>query len=102
MWGQVAASFALPPEHGRTLVGLVAGLILGAVVGFGMALVAMSVDGQIPQHQDGTYGMSEMLVCLPLGALVGTMPGAVSGERGRRTRTTRARLVPRRSRWTGS
>jgi hypothetical protein len=54
------------------LVGASAGLILGAFAGFGMALAAMSLG---PPRSDGTYGMREMLVCLPAGALLGLAAG---------------------------
>ncbi|WP_158811155.1 hypothetical protein [Beijerinckia sp. L45] len=54
------------------VVGALIGLIVGAAVGFGVALAAMSAG---PQRSDGTYGMREMLVCLPAGILFGLAAG---------------------------
>jgi len=53
------------------LVGGSLGLVLGVVLGFVVALVAMTFD----PRSDGTYGMREMVVCLPAGALVGLAAG---------------------------
>jgi hypothetical protein len=47
-----------------------AGLVIGALVGFGVALIAMSFS---PSRADGTFGMREMIVCLPSGALLGLL-----------------------------
>jgi hypothetical protein len=47
-----------------------AGLVIGALLGFGAALIAMSFS---PSRTDGTFGMREMIVCLPSGALLGLL-----------------------------
>ena len=60
-----------------TLIFAVVGLIVGAVVGIGIALVTMSFD----PRWDGTYGMREMIVCLPCGALAGLAAGIAWGCR---------------------
>lgn len=59
------------------VVGAVIGLVAGIIVGVGVALVAMSFD----PRNDGTYGMREMLVCLPSGALAGLATGIAWGRR---------------------
>ena len=69
----------------RTLVGAIIGLALGVIAGFGTALVAMSFD----PRSDGTYGMREMLVCLPSGALAGLATGIAWGRRRRAQRPER-------------
>jgi hypothetical protein len=58
------------------LVGAAVGMIIGIAVGFGVALAAMSVG---PPRNDGTYGMREMLVCVPSGALLGLAAGLLWG-----------------------
>ena len=55
----------------RLLVGGSLGLVLGAALGFDVALLAMSFH---PRY-DGTFGMREMIVCLPVGALIGLIAG---------------------------
>ena len=50
-----------------------AGLIMGAIVGFIVALIAMSFG---PPRADGSFGMREMIVCLPSGALLGLLAAA--------------------------
>ena len=54
-------------------VGALAGLVIGALAGVAV----------MPLHprSDGTYGMREMLICLPCGALVGLVAGIVWGCR---------------------
>jgi hypothetical protein len=47
-----------------------AGLVIGALLGFVVALIAMSFS---PSRTDGTFGMREMIVCLPSGALLGLL-----------------------------
>jgi hypothetical protein len=47
-----------------------AGLVTGAILGFGTALIAMSFSAS---RTDGTFGMREMIVCLPSGALLGLL-----------------------------
>lgn len=54
------------------VVGAVVGPLLGAIAGFGVALVAMSLG---PPRTDGSYGMREVLICLPLGGLAGLVIG---------------------------
>jgi hypothetical protein len=49
------------------------GLVIGAIVGFGVALIAMSFG---PPRTDGSFGMREMIVCLPSGALLGLLAAA--------------------------
>ena len=61
------------------LVGGSLGLVVGAVCGFGVALVAMTFH---PRY-DGTYGMREMLVCLPSGTVIGLVAGLVWAFRTR-------------------
>lgn len=60
------------------IVGGGVGLVVGAIVGFGMAMVLMSFS---PKHNDGTDGMREVLVCLPTGALAGLIAGIWWGLR---------------------
>ncbi len=55
-----------------------AGLVVGAVLGFCAALVAMSFS---TNHNDGSYGMREVIVGLPSGALLGFAAGLVAGLR---------------------
>jgi hypothetical protein len=50
-----------------------AGLVIGAVLGFGVALIAMSFG---PNRTDGSFGMREMIVCLPSGAFLGLLAAA--------------------------
>jgi hypothetical protein len=59
-----------------TIVGALAGLVIGAVLGFGAALIAMSFS---KSHNDGSYGMREMIVCLPTGAVLGLVAGVLWG-----------------------
>lgn len=58
------------------VIGGLAGLVIGAVAGFAAALVAMSAS---QSRNDGTYGMLEMIVCLPAGAFLGLLAGLVWG-----------------------
>ena len=58
-------------------IGALTGLILGALVGLLVALAVM----QAHPRNDGTYGMREMLVCLPCGALAGLVAGIIWGCR---------------------
>ncbi|MCX8252487.1 hypothetical protein RHAL1_00389 [Beijerinckiaceae bacterium RH AL1] len=60
------------------LLGALGGIALGVVVGFAVALFVM----QFYPRYDGTFGMREMLVCLPLGALAGLIAGLVWAFRG--------------------
>lgn len=64
----------------RTLLGGLLGLAFGCGAGFGAALIAMSMSA--PRY-DGTYGMREVLVCLPAGALLGLVAGCAWGFAGR-------------------
>lgn len=48
----------------------------------------MSVNGRRAEHQDGTNGMIEMLVCVLVGALVGLVLGATPGKRDGRASAT--------------
>lgn len=57
------------------VIGALAGLVLGLAAGFGVALAVAR------PRNDGTFGMREMLVCLPCGALVGLVAGIVWGCR---------------------
>ena len=59
-----------------TMVGGMCGLTVGAGLGFAAALVAMSLE---PPRSDGTYGMREMLIALPGGALLGLLVGLAWG-----------------------
>lgn len=59
------------------VVGAIAGLALGVMAGFAVALAV----AQWHPRNDGTYGMREMLVCLPCGALAGLVAGIVWGCR---------------------
>ena len=58
------------------LVGGAAGLALGTVLGFAAALAVASV---LPNPDDSTFAMRQMVVCLPLGALVGLVAGVAWG-----------------------
>jgi hypothetical protein len=58
------------------IVGALVGLVIGAVLGFGAALIAMSFS---KSHNDGSYGMREMIVCLPSGAVLGLVAGVLWG-----------------------
>lgn len=58
------------------LVGGTCGLVVGAGLGFAAALAAMSLG---PPRNDGTYGMREMLVALPTGAVLGLLAGLAWG-----------------------
>ena len=58
------------------LVGGACGLLVGTGLGFAAALVAMSYG---PPRNDGTYGMREMLVALPIGAVLGLLAGLALG-----------------------
>jgi hypothetical protein len=58
------------------IVGALVGLVIGAVLGFGAALIAMSAS---KSHNDGSYGMREMIVCLPSGAVLGLVAGVLWG-----------------------
>ena len=53
-------------------IGGAAGLALGTVLGFAAALAVASV---LPNPEDGTFAMRQMVVCLPLGALAGLVAG---------------------------
>ena len=57
------------------IVGALAGIVLGALAGFGTALAVMPLH----PRNDGTYGMREMLVCVPCGALIGLVAGVIWG-----------------------
>lgn len=57
--------------------GGIGGAILGFIAGFGVALGVMSLLS--PPRSDGTYGMREMLVCLPIGVILGTSAGVSWG-----------------------
>lgn len=50
------------------IIGAIGGLAAGAVAGFGVALVLMSVTRQ---PGGGTFGMADVIVCVPVGAVVG-------------------------------
>ena len=54
------------------LLGGSAGLLIGAVVGF---LAALGVASLSSPRMDGSFGMREMLVCLPLGTILGGVAG---------------------------
>ena len=56
----------------RCLIGGAAGLAFGTVLGFGAALAVASV---LPNPDDGTFAMRQMVVCLPLGAVAGLVAG---------------------------
>jgi hypothetical protein len=58
------------------LVGGAAGLALGTVLGFGAALAVAAV---LPNPDDGTFAMRQLVVCLPLGAIVGLVAGIAWG-----------------------
>ena len=59
------------------LLGGAGGLVVGAVIGFGVALAFAT------PRNDGTYGMREIIVCLPIGALLGLIAGVFWGVRTR-------------------
>ncbi len=48
------------------------GFLAGAGLGFAAALAWASA---LPAPNDGTFAMREMLVCVPVGALVGAVAG---------------------------
>ncbi len=52
------------------------GLVIGLLVGFGAALFAMRFS---QPKNDGSFGMLEMLVCLPTGTLIGLASGLYWG-----------------------
>ena len=58
------------------IIGGLGGTVIGAVAGFGVALVAMSFS---QSRNDGSYGMVEVLICLPSGALIGLLVGIFWG-----------------------
>jgi len=62
----------------RVILFAIVGTFLGAVAGFGGALIAMSLG---PNRYDGSYGMREMLLCLPTGTLIGLVAGIWIGLR---------------------
>lgn len=57
------------------VVGAIGGLVLGVIAGIAVALAVM----QLHPRSDGTYGMREMLVCVPCGALIGLVAGLFWG-----------------------
>lgn len=61
---------------GVIIAGLL-GLVVGAAIGFGFALWIAK------PRNDGTFGMREMLVCLPVGALIGLAMGVWWGVKTR-------------------
>jgi hypothetical protein len=58
------------------LAGGSAGAVGGAALGFGVALVAMSVT---KSRNDGTYGMVQMMFCVPGGVILGLITGIIVG-----------------------
>ena len=58
------------------VIGGLSGLVIGAVLGFGAALVAMQLG---PPRYDGTFGLREVLVCLPSGTVLGLLAGLYWG-----------------------
>lgn len=58
------------------ILGALGGVVIGAVTGFAVALVAMSFS---PSRNDGGYGMLEVIICLPSGAIIGLLAGIVWG-----------------------
>jgi ABC-type xylose transport system permease subunit len=58
------------------IIGGLAGLVIGAIAGFGVALVAMSFS---QSRNDGSYGMLEVIVCLPSCAFLGLLAGVYWG-----------------------
>ena len=49
----------------RLIIALIAGPIVGALLGFGVPLIAMSVDGS--PRTGGSFGMREVIVMVPAG-----------------------------------
>jgi hypothetical protein len=66
------------------VIGGSAGLVIGAIAGFCVALVAMSFS---QSRNDGSYGMLEMIVCLPSGTFLGLLTGLYDPSRGPLART---------------
>ena len=58
------------------IIGGLSGLIVGAVVGFCVALFAMSFS---QSRNDGSYGFVEVLICVPSGTVVGLLVGLFWG-----------------------
>ena len=54
------------------IIGGLLGVVIGAILGFGAALIAMQLG---PPKYDGSYGLMEVLVCVPSGALLGLVAG---------------------------
>jgi hypothetical protein len=57
----------------RFVIDAIVGSVGGAVIGFGMALIAMSVN-KTPQS-GGAFGMMEVIILVPSGALIGLLAG---------------------------
>ena len=53
------------------IIGGLIGFLTGAVAGFGVAMLIAS-----PRY-DGGFGMLEVLICVPTGAVIGLIGGAV-------------------------
>jgi hypothetical protein len=57
----------------RFVIDAIVGSVGGAVIGFGVALIAMSVN-KTPQS-GGAFGMMEVITLVPSGALIGLLAG---------------------------
>jgi hypothetical protein len=55
------------------VIDAIGGSVGGAVIGFGVALIAMSIN-KTPQS-GGTFGMIEVITLVPSGALIGLLAG---------------------------
>jgi hypothetical protein len=57
----------------RFVIDAIVGSVGGAVIGFGVALIAMSVNK--PPRSGGAFGMMEVITLVPSGAVIGLLAG---------------------------
>src|SRR5262245_4254995 len=97
--GAPAGAIAPPPRGrgwaiaGFTLLGIILGLALGAVAGFGAGLLWIELTP--PQNRAREMGIALLLVFAPGGALLGAILGAIllgrfGARRGRAKQAARA------------
>lgn len=59
----------------RFVIDAIVGSVGGAIIGFGVALIAMSINKN-PQS-GGAFGMMEVITLVPSGAVIGLLAGLV-------------------------